>query len=62
MIRVRLDFLEETMRGKGFPQKWISWVMQSVKEGQVCINVNGERSAVFLLSLKVLLKRPGTME
>jgi hypothetical protein len=44
---VRWDFLEETMRGKGFPQKWISWVMQTVREGQVCINVNGERSPYF---------------
>jgi hypothetical protein len=45
--RVRWDFLEKTMRGKGFPQKWISWVTQTIREGQVCINVNGERSPYF---------------
>lgn len=45
--RVRWDFLEEVMRGKGFPQKWISWVMKTIREGRVCINVNGEKSAYF---------------
>jgi len=35
------------MRDKGFPQKWISWVIKTVREGRVCINVNGERSAYF---------------
>jgi hypothetical protein len=42
--RVRWDFLEKVMIGKGFPQKWISWVMKTVKEVKVCINVSGERS------------------
>ena len=45
--RVRRDFLETVMQGKGFPQKWISWVMATVKGGKVCINVNGERSDYF---------------
>lgn len=35
------------MVGKGFPDLWISWVMKTVKEGRVCINVNGERSPYF---------------
>jgi hypothetical protein len=35
------------MRGIGFPNKWIEWVMSTVREGRVCINVNGERSAYF---------------
>jgi len=35
------------MQGKGFPQKWIAWVMKTVQEGKVCINVNGERSEYF---------------
>lgn len=45
--RVRWDFLEETMRGKGFPDKWIKWVMQTVEGGKVCVNVNGQRSPYF---------------
>lgn len=35
------------MVGKGFPPKWVDWVMSTVRGGQVCINVNGERSAYF---------------
>jgi hypothetical protein len=35
------------MIGKGFPQKWISWVMKTVKGGNVCINVNGEMRQFF---------------
>lgn len=41
--RVRWDFLEEVLHGKGFPEKWVNWVMQTVKGGQVCININGTR-------------------
>jgi hypothetical protein len=35
------------MKGKGFPGKWISWVMQAVQGGKVCVNVNGERGNYF---------------
>lgn len=45
--RVSWDFLEQVMSGKGFPHLWISWVMQTVRGGKVCINVNGERSSYF---------------
>lgn len=45
--RVRWDFLEEVMKGKGFPDKWIKWVMQTVEGGKVCVNVNRERSPYF---------------
>jgi hypothetical protein len=45
--KVRWDFLELVMRGKGFPQKWTDWVMQTVRGGKVCVNVNGERGAYF---------------
>jgi hypothetical protein len=38
--KVRWDFLETAMRGKGFPPKWVSWVMQTVQGGRVCVNVN----------------------
>jgi hypothetical protein len=45
--RVRWSFLEQFMKGKGFPLTWISWVMKTVKGGKVCVNVNGERSPYF---------------
>lgn len=45
--RVRWDFIEQVMIGKGFPQKWINWVMSIVKDGKVCINVNGERRPIL---------------
>lgn len=45
--KVRWDFLEEVMKGKGFPDKWIKWVMQTVEGGKVCVNVNGQRSPYF---------------
>lgn len=35
------------MKGKGFPDLWISWVMSTIREGRVCINVNGERGSYF---------------
>jgi len=45
--RVRWDFLEEVMIGKNFPKQWVDWVMQTVKGGQVCININGTRGPYF---------------
>lgn len=45
--RVHWDFLEEVLKGKGFPDKWTSWVMQTVKGGKVYVNVNGQRSPYF---------------
>lgn len=45
--RVRWDFLERIMVGRGFPSQWIQWVMDTVKGGRVCVNVNGERSPYF---------------
>ena len=35
------------MKGKNFPDQWINWVMQTVRGGQVCINVNGTRGPYF---------------
>lgn len=45
--RVGWDFLEEVLIGKGFPSTWVNWVMQTVKGGQVCVNVNGTRGPYF---------------
>ena len=42
-----MAFLEQVMIGKGFPALWVEWVMSTVRGGQVCINVNGERSPYF---------------
>jgi hypothetical protein len=44
--KIRWDFLEQVLRGKGFPSKWTSWAMQTVR-GEVCVNVNGERGEYF---------------
>ena len=45
--RVSWVFLEKVLIGRGFPHKWINWVMRTIKGGQVCVNVNGERSPYF---------------
>jgi hypothetical protein len=45
--RVRWDFLEEVMVGKNFSKQWVNWVTQTVRGGQVCINVNGTRGSYF---------------
>lgn len=29
------------------PDKWIGWVMDTVRGGKFCVNVNGERSSNF---------------
>jgi hypothetical protein len=47
--RVRWSFLEQIMVDRGFPPKWVSWVMKTVRDGKVCININGERSPYFKL-------------
>jgi hypothetical protein len=41
------DFLEQVMKGKGFPSEWIAWVMQTVQGGKVRVNVNGVRERYF---------------
>lgn len=46
-VRVRWEFLEETMHNKGFDQQWVSWMMQLVRGGQTTINVNGEIGMYF---------------
>lgn len=45
--KVRWDFLEQVMRGEGFPEEWITWVMQTVRGGRVCVHVNGQRGPYF---------------
>jgi hypothetical protein len=45
--KVRWSFVEEVMRGKGFPQSWIDQAMCTVQGGKVRININGDRIAYF---------------
>jgi hypothetical protein len=45
--RVRWKFLEQVMLSRNFHPKWVKWVMDTVRGGKVCINVNGERSNYF---------------
>jgi hypothetical protein len=45
--KVRWDFVFEVLREKGFLETWIHQVMSTVQGGQVCINVNGERTQYF---------------
>jgi hypothetical protein len=35
------------MKGLGFPEKWITWVMSTVKKGKLFMNVTRERSNYF---------------
>lgn len=39
-------FLEEVMLGKNFLKQWVNEEMQTVKGGQVCINVIGTRAPI----------------
>lgn len=41
------QFLEEVLEKKGFSETWIKWVMQAVKGGNVCVDINGERGNFF---------------
>lgn len=45
--RVRWEFLAQVMLSMNFHPQWVAWVMDTVKGGKVCINVNGERSNYF---------------
>lgn len=45
--RVNWLFMEQVLVGRGFRTKWVDWVMNTVRGGKVCINVNGEESAYF---------------
>ena len=45
--KVSWVFLEEVMKTKKFPDRWIDMVMRTVKGGKVCVNINGERSNFF---------------
>jgi hypothetical protein len=45
--KVNWEFLKEVLVQKGFPRKWIDWIMQTVEGGKVCINVNNEQGEIL---------------
>ena len=45
--RVSWQFLEQVMLSRNFHPKWVKWVLDTVRGGKVCININGERSNYF---------------
>ncbi|KAK6781939.1 hypothetical protein RDI58_019735 [Solanum bulbocastanum] len=44
---VSWEFLEEVLRGFGFPQQFIKWIMLGVTTTMFSINVNGENQYAF---------------
>ena len=40
--KVRLNFLIQLLRLKGFSHKWIEWIKSFISGGSVAINVNDE--------------------
>ncbi|WVZ81338.1 hypothetical protein U9M48_028727, partial [Paspalum notatum var. saurae] len=45
--KVRWDFLQQTMRMKGFSTTWCNWIRSFVQGGNVAINVNGQTGSYF---------------
>jgi hypothetical protein len=44
---VRWDFVDEVMKRKGFGSKLRGWIMNTIKGGRVCININGSNGPYF---------------
>ena len=45
--KVKWSFLQQTLRMKGFSQKWCSWVKQFTQGGNVNIKVNDQLGSYF---------------
>ncbi|WVZ54093.1 hypothetical protein U9M48_004953 [Paspalum notatum var. saurae] len=45
--KVRWDFLQQTLRMKGFSATWCNWIKSFVQGGNVAINVNGQSGSYF---------------
>ena len=45
--KVRWNFLIQTLRLKGFSNKWIDWIKSFISGGSVAINVNDEVGPYF---------------
>jgi Reverse transcriptase (RNA-dependent DNA polymerase) len=45
--RVNWDFLLETLVGRGFRTKWITWIQSILEGSKTCINFNGQLDPYF---------------
>jgi hypothetical protein len=45
--KIKWPFLLQTLEMKGFPSKFVDWVMKSISGGKVAIRVNDENGAYF---------------
>jgi len=45
--KVKWNFLQQTLRMKGFPELWCSWIEAFVTKGSVAIKVNDDVSKCF---------------
>jgi len=44
---VKWSFLQQTLRMKGFPEKWCSWIQSFVSKGSVGVKVNDDIGKFF---------------
>jgi Reverse transcriptase (RNA-dependent DNA polymerase) len=51
--RVNWDFLLEILKGRGFSDKWITWIQQILQGIRTCINFNGHLSEYFTCKIGV---------
>lgn len=56
---VKWSFLEELVVRKDFDQQVNSWIMSTVTDGSVCINVNGENEPYFKTHRRLRQGDPG---
>ncbi|WVZ96894.1 hypothetical protein U9M48_042474, partial [Paspalum notatum var. saurae] len=45
--KVRWDFLQQTLRMKGFSATWCNWIRSFVQGGNMAVNVNGQSGSNF---------------
>ncbi|WVZ53334.1 hypothetical protein U9M48_004295 [Paspalum notatum var. saurae] len=45
--KVRWDFLQQTLRMKGFSATWCNWIRSFVQGGNMAVNVNGQSGSYF---------------
>ena len=46
--KIKWSFLFQMLKMKGFPDKWIDWVMETVRGGKVCVKVNENLGKYFI--------------
>ena len=45
--KVKWPFVFEMLRQKGLPDKWINWIMETIRGGNVCVEVNDNLGPYF---------------